>query len=81
MTGHFAGSHEVIGPETYVILLVELRCTFRRSSTMVWALPFSWYVPGWRPVQQGLHPSTYENGEPDHDADDRACTGASFNTS
>ena len=46
--------------------------------TMVWALPFSWYVPGWMPVPQGLHPSTYEKEKPDQGINSRAHTGAAL---
>ena len=46
--------------------------------TMVWALPFSWYVPGWMPVPQGVHPSTYENGRPDQRITGRAHTNVAL---
>lgn len=40
---------------------------WRRKVSMVvlWcgALPFSWYVSGWTPVQQGLHPGTSHEKE------------------
>ena len=74
----YASTNPPHGSTQYVMIFGQATLYLSAGHTMVWALPFSWYVPGWMPVPQGLHPSTYENGKPDQGINGRAHTGVAL---
>ena len=71
---NYASTNPPHGSTQYVMIFGQATLYLSAGHTMVWALPFSWYVPGWMPVPQGLHPSTYEKEKPDHGINGRAHT-------
>ncbi|TFK87009.1 hypothetical protein K466DRAFT_131559 [Polyporus arcularius HHB13444] len=56
------------GQSQKVSLIPSSQIASQVSVIILWcgALPFSWYVSGWRPVQQGIHPGTSHEKEEPH---------------